>query len=84
VRGEGDVYVMGFRAMVGEGCGAEVRGVVGTCGRNLKPSWKKGHQRQTTCVCKLLLAPRLAACNIVGHTPGAESSNDVSTTRCFF
>ena len=29
-----------------------VRGVVGTCGRNLKPSWKKGHQRQTTCVCK--------------------------------
>jgi len=28
-----------------------VRGVVGTCGRNLKPSWKKGHQRQTTCVC---------------------------------
>jgi len=24
-----------------------MRGVVGTCGRNLKPSRKKGHQRHT-------------------------------------
>ena len=50
--GEGNVYVMECCGIDGEGCGAEVRGVVGMCCRNLKPSWKKGHQRQTTCVCK--------------------------------